>query len=86
MNDQPVLPPYFDWVTARSSCSAVKVFELLHLEAKRNVETFNAATQLKWEFAAGVIRFLTLENRTTRLRPLVSRFAFKNSCKSSPQD
>lgn len=52
MNDKPILPPDFDWVTARSSCSAVKVFELLHLEAKKNVETFNDATQLKWEFAA----------------------------------
>ncbi len=32
----------------------MKVFELLHLEAKRNVETFNAASPQheQWDFAA----------------------------------
>jgi hypothetical protein len=34
------LPPDFDWVEARLACSALKVFELLALEAQKNVETF----------------------------------------------
>jgi hypothetical protein len=37
-----VHPPNFDWVTERHQCSAMKMFELLCVDAERNVETINA--------------------------------------------
>jgi len=35
-------PQDYDWVTARSTCSAAIVFEKLRAQAKKNVETRNA--------------------------------------------
>jgi hypothetical protein len=39
---KPEKPPDFDWVTARSKCSIVSMFEELRTLAKQNVEARNA--------------------------------------------
>jgi len=39
MMEKVSLPNDFDWVGARKSCSADKVFESLHLGARKNVES-----------------------------------------------
>ena len=47
--ERKLLPPDFDWVTARHRCSAAKFFERLYLGAQRNMETRNALVQERGE-------------------------------------
>jgi hypothetical protein len=42
---RPEKPSDFDWVTARAGCSALNMFELLKLEAAKNVEAIKAVTK-----------------------------------------